>query len=74
MGVHVDRISWRAGLDVVTSITMLVAAGLIIWQIGYRSQESPREPRTRSAPLIPVPVEPVSIEGAELKGSSWPST
>lgn len=52
----------KAGLDLVATVAMILAAGVIVWAV----TRSPAA-RTRSAP--PVPTEPLSIEGAPTLGT-----
>lgn len=57
-----DRLGWwKAGLDVLTSVVLLVAAGTVLWT--RWSQPSSNSPRTPT-----LPVESVSLEGAPRQG------
>jgi Na+:H+ antiporter, NhaA family len=55
----------RSILDVVTTLALLVAAGAVIWTTLLRpAQTAPG----RERPPIPIPAEPVSVDGAPLLG------
>jgi protein-disulfide isomerase len=58
------RLGLRGFLDLVASIAMIAAAGVILWG-------ALRQPPAASAPRpsIPVPAEPLSLEGAPVLGS-----
>ena len=55
------RFSWKTALDVFTSLVMIGAAVFLV--------TSNLSSRARSRPELKVPEEPVSIEGAQSKGS-----
>jgi protein-disulfide isomerase len=50
-------------LDVVATVALLAAAGVVIWTQLARSA-----PAAPSRPAIPIPTEPVSLEGAPILG------
>jgi len=58
------RRTWRASLDVVAALAMIVASGFLI----KASLDAPG-PSRRAAPR-PVPSRPVSLEGASILGST----
>jgi protein-disulfide isomerase len=56
--------NFKTVLDVAATVAMLIAAGLIIWKVvGSRSQ-----PAITSQRAVPLPTEPVSLEGAPVLG------
>jgi hypothetical protein len=59
---------WRATLDVVTAVALLLATVFVVWNNApsVRQLFGSDPARTR----IPVPVDPIEIEGAATKGSS----
>lgn len=56
----VGQTGWRAGLDVVAALAMLVVAGVSIWRWYHQPPEPP--------PEIQIPREPISLDGIPLLG------
>jgi protein-disulfide isomerase len=55
---------WRAILDLLATVAMIVAAIVVIWRVLASSDASPA-PSTS----IPIPTEPVSFDGAPILGA-----
>ena len=56
------RHAWRAVLDIAASVGMLVAAGVVVW-MSLRPVAGP------TAAAVPVPREPIRVDGGPMEGS-----
>ena len=58
-----DQAPWRSALDLVTTLAMLLVAGVILWnRFGTPNAASPQP--------VPIPTQPLSLEGLPLLGST----
>jgi protein-disulfide isomerase len=64
LSVQLRSFSWRSVLDVATTLVMLSAAGAVLW-----FQFNPRV-AAGGRPALEVPDQPLSLDGATLKGSN----
>lgn len=60
------RLTWRAALDVVATLAIIAAAATLIWRVGFVGPATGAAP---ARPEIPVPTEPLSLDGAPTLGS-----
>jgi protein-disulfide isomerase len=58
----------RSALETAATVAMLIAACAIVWRVRAANQPTPR-PTTQARPPIPIPAEPVSLAGAQMRGN-----
>jgi protein-disulfide isomerase len=58
------RLNWRAALDVIATIVMVIAAGVVIWT-ALAKQDAAAPAR----PPLPVPTEPLALDSVPTLGS-----
>lgn len=59
------RLGIKQGLDLLATVAMLAAAGVVIWSNLGRTSSPPRPP----APTVDLPAEPISLDGAATLGA-----
>lgn len=63
--------SFRTALDVVATIALVVASGVLVWNVlRPRPAEGAREGNARQRAEIPLPAEPIDLTGVVLKGNA----
>ena len=66
LGAEVPMVTrWRAALDGVATVAMILTSGVLVWTaLSGRAQRACGS----QAPEAPLPSEPVSLEGAQTQG------
>ena len=64
------RSRWFALLETAATLMMIAASGMVIWTSvsAARSAAGVLQPRS-PMPELPLPADPISVEGAPYKGS-----
>ena len=58
---------FRLVLDVIATVAAIVASGAIVWTLATTRQAQP-DTRAASRPSVPIPKEPLSLDGATTRG------
>lgn len=65
----VDRLGWRSGLDILATILMIAASGVLIWKVTQGSSSLP-EPPGQDLASMQLPSQPIVVDATRVQGST----
>src|SRR5262245_60944694 len=73
MGDSKEKLQWslRQVIDLAATLMVIVVCAAVLWTMFARQATNKPSPKARAGrPEPPVPTEPISVEGAQTRGSS----